>query len=109
MGRTLNLTINVSSKVKLCNVPRIKIIYRKLGKEQAYGISSSDGTIEIDSRLRSKKLLEVLIHEIFHLLQPEDSEEEIIKKSVTLTKLLWKEGYRRVDQSDHEPLQDGSK
>ena len=88
---------------------RIKIIYRKLGKEQAYGISSSDGTIEIDSRLRSKKLLEVLIHEIFHLLQPEDSEEEIIRKSVTLTKLLWKEGYRRVDQSDHEPLQDGSK
>lgn len=89
---------------------RIKIIYRKLGKEQAYGLSSSDGVIEIDSRLRSKKLLEVLIHEIFHLLQPQDTEDEIIKKSVTLTKLLWKEGYRKIDQAkDYEPLQDGSK
>jgi hypothetical protein len=90
-------------------MPRIKIVYRKLGREQAYGVSSSDGVIEIDSRIRSKKHLEVLIHEVLHILQPEDSEEDIIKKSVTLTKILWKEGYRRVDQSDHEPLQDGSK
>jgi hypothetical protein len=90
-------------------VPRIKIIYRKLGKEQAYGIASSDGIIEIDSRLKSKKHLEVLIHEVMHLLQPEDSEEEIVEKSITLTKILWKENYRRIDQSDHEPLQDGTK
>jgi hypothetical protein len=91
-------------------VARIKIIYRKLGREQAYGVSSSDGIIEIDSRLKSKKHLEVLIHEILHILQPKDSEDAIIKKSVTLTKILWKEGYRRIDQTtDHEPLQDGSK
>jgi hypothetical protein len=91
-------------------VGRIKIIYRKLGKEQAYGIASSDGVIEIDSRIKSKKHLEVLIHEILHLLNPQDTEDMIIKKSVTLTKILWKEGYRRIDQStDHEPLQDGSK
>jgi len=88
---------------------RIKIIYRKLGKEQAYGISSSDGIIELDSRLKSKKHLEVLIHEVMHLLQPEDDEDEIVRKSVTLTKILWKENYRRIDQSDHEPLQDGTK
>jgi hypothetical protein len=89
---------------------KIKIIYRKLGKEQAYGIASSDGIIEIDSRLKSKKHLEVLIHELLHLLNPKDTEEMVIKKSVTLTKILWQEGYRRIDQStDHEPLQDGSK
>ena len=90
-------------------MPRIKIVYRKLGKEQAYGIASSDGVIEIDERLRSKKHLEVLIHKILHILNPKDSENTIIKKSVTLTKILWKEGYRRIDQSDHEPLQDGTK
>ena len=45
-----------------------------------------------------------------HLLNPKDTEEMVIKKSVTLTKILWQEGYRRIDQStDHEPLQDGSK
>lgn len=90
-------------------IPRIKIVYRKLGREQAYGVASSDGIIEIDSRLKSKKHLEVLIHEVMHLLQPEDSEDEIIEKSITLTKILWKENYRRIDQSDHEPLQDGTK
>ena len=91
-------------------MPRIKIVYRKLGREQAYGVASSDGVIELDSRLKSKKHLEVLIHEVLHILNPEDSEDTIIKKSVTLTKILWKEGYRRIDQStDHEPLQDGTK
>jgi hypothetical protein len=44
-----------------------------------------------------------------HLLQPEDTEEEIVEKSIALTKILWKENYRRIDQSDHEPLQDGTK
>lgn len=87
---------------------RIKIIYRKLGKEQAYGISSSDGVIEIDERLKGKKHCEILIHEILHLLNPKDDEKTIIRKSVTLTKILWKEGYRRVDDTNDEPLQDGS-
>jgi hypothetical protein len=87
---------------------RIKIIYRKLGKEQAYGISSSDGVIEIDERLKGKKHCEILIHEILHLLNPKDDEKTIIRKSVTLTKILWNEGYRRVDDSNDEPLQDGS-
>ena len=87
---------------------RIKIIYRKLGKEQAYGISSSDGVIEIDERLKGKKMMEILIHEILHLLNPKDDEKTIIRKSVTLTKILWNEGYRRVDDSNDEPLQDGS-
>ena len=87
---------------------RIKIIYRKLGKEQAYGISSSDGVIEIDERLKGKKMMEILIHEILHLLNPKDDEKTIIRKSVTLTKILWNEGYRRVDDTNDEPLQDGS-
>lgn len=87
---------------------RIKIIYRKLGKEQAYGISSSDGVIEIDERLKGKKHCEILIHEILHLINPMDDEKTIIRKSVTLTKILWKEGYRRIDDTNDEPLQDGS-
>ena len=87
---------------------RIKIIYRKLGKEQAYGISSSDGVIEIDERLKGKKMMEILIHEILHLLNPKDDEKTIIRKSVTLTKVLWSEGYRKIDDTIGLPLQDGS-
>jgi len=87
---------------------RIKIIYRKLGKEQAYGISSSDGVIEIDERLKGKKMMEILIHEVLHLLNPKDDEKTIIRKSVTLTKVLWKERYRKIDDTIDLPLQDGS-
>ena len=88
---------------------RIKVIYKKLGREQAHGIAESDGIIYIDPRLRGRKELEILIHETYHLLEPEASEQEVIEKSVILTKLLWKMGYRKVDNSKHLPLQDGSK
>lgn len=87
---------------------RIKIIYKKLGREQAHGIAESDGNIYIDQRLKGKKHLEIMIHEILHILNPTDSELAIIKKSITLTKVLWKEGYRRVDDTNDEPLQDGT-
>jgi hypothetical protein len=86
---------------------KIKIIYRKLGREQAHGLASSDGVIEIDERLKGKKHLEILIHEVLQLLYPRNSEATIVKNSVLLTRLLWKEGYRRVDQKEDEPLQDG--
>lgn len=88
---------------------KIKIIYKKLGREQAHGIAESDGIIYIDSRLKGKKLLEIFLHEVGHLQNPQDTEEQIIEKSVTLCKILWKEGYRRVDNSNDTPLQDGSK
>jgi hypothetical protein len=87
---------------------RIKIIYKKLGREQAHGIAESDGNIYLDPRLRGKKHCEILIHEVLHLLNPNDSELVIIKKSITLTKVLWKEGYRKVDDTNDQPLQDGS-
>jgi hypothetical protein len=88
---------------------RIKIIYKKLGREQAHGIADSDGIIYIDPRLKGKKHCEILIHETLHLLNPTDDEKAIIRKSVTLTNILWKENYRRVDDTNDEPLQDGSK
>lgn len=87
---------------------KIKVIYRKLGKEQAYGISSSDGVIEIDERLRGKKAMEILIHELMHLTNPKDDEKTIIRKSIILTKILWQEGYRKIDDTIDLPLQDGS-
>ena len=88
---------------------RIKIIYKKLGREQAHGIAESDGIIYLDPRLKGKKHLEIVIHEVEHLLNPMDDEETIIEKSVTLCKVLWNLGYRRIDNSNDVPLQDGSK
>ena len=88
---------------------KIKIIHKKLGREKAYGMADSDGTVYIEPRLKGKKHCEILLHECLHVLNPEDSEEAIIDKSVTLCKILWKLGYRRVDNSNKVPLQDGSK
>jgi hypothetical protein len=88
---------------------KIKVIYKKLGREQAHGIAESDGIIYIDPRLKGRKKMEIVIHECWHILYGEASEEEVIEKSVILTKLLWNLGYRQVDNSKHLPLQDGSK
>lgn len=85
---------------------KIRIKYRKLGK--SWGLAHSDGLIEIDSRAKGRKHLELIIHEAMHLLFPEADEEEVIQKSVILTKLLWKENYRRVEPHEDIPLQDGS-
>jgi hypothetical protein len=87
---------------------RIKIIYKKLGREQAHGIAESDGVIYIDPRLKGKKMLEIVLHECLHILNKTDDEKTIIRKSVTLTKVLWNEGYRKIDDSNDMPLQDGS-
>jgi len=85
----------------------MEIIYRKLGRERVYGLASKeDGIIEIDERLKGKKHLEILLHEVLHLLYPLDCEEQIVKNSVAITNILWKEDYRRVDQTDDIPLQD---
>ena len=89
--------------------PNIKIKYRKLGKEKAWGIAHSDGLIEIDPSIKSRKHLEIVIHEVFHILFPEATEKEVIEKSITLTKILWSEHYRRIEPEVHEPLQDGTK
>lgn len=87
---------------------RIKIKYGKLGKQKAWGIADSDGTVLLDSRLKAKKHLEILLHECLHILYPDDTEEEIIEKSVKLTNTLWHEKYRRVEEHNTIPLQDGS-
>lgn len=87
---------------------RINIKYTKLGKQKVWGFAHSDGLIELDHRLKSKKHLEILLHEIFHILQPQDSEEEVIRKSIIVTNTLWHEKYRRIEDEPTIPLQDGT-
>ena len=43
---------------------RIRIKYRKLGKEKVWGLAHSDGVIEIEERLKGKKHLEIIVHEV---------------------------------------------
>jgi hypothetical protein len=86
----------------------IKVKYKKLGKEKVWGLADSQGIIYIDSRLKGKKHLEILIHETLHLLYPEDSEDEVVERSIILTNLIWKQRYRRLEEEKKMRLQDGS-
>jgi hypothetical protein len=86
-----------------------KIIYKKLGREKLWGEADlEDNSIVLDIRLKGKKHLEILTHESLHILLPGANEEEIVRISTALTKVLWKENYRRIDSEDNIPLQDGS-
>lgn len=68
-----------------------------------------DGNIvEMDERLKGRKHLEILLHEATHLIFPSASEEETERISIAFTKLLWKEKYRRIEDNEDTPLQDGS-
>lgn len=74
-----------------------KVIYRKLGREQAYGLYTSGGPIEIDTRAKGQTLLRVLIHEYLHHLHPEWTEEKVDEMSTILADFLWKQDYRKID------------
>lgn len=85
---------------------RIKVVYKKLLNRGAYGLSHGKGCVEIDSRLRGRKHMEILIHECLHELFPDKEEKEIEVKAATLTRTMWYEKYRRIDDHAKDPLQD---
>ncbi len=84
----------------------IKVNYLTLRKDVAFGQSTGFYEVEIDKRLKGKKLLEILIHECFHELFPDKEEEEIEYKAAVLARTLWKEDFRRVDHHDKDKMQD---
>ncbi len=86
---------------------RIKFKRCKLGRQKVWGYAEKYPLL-IDDRLKGKKELEIYIHESMHYLFPKLNESEIEKKSILLTNTLWHEGYRKVDNSNDHPLQDGT-
>ena len=75
----------------------VKVVWRKLGKEKAWGQATiGEGLVEIDPRLGAKRQLEVLIHEVTHLCHPGMSETEVDRTGKMIARVLWAENYRRV-------------
>lgn len=78
----------------------MKVVYRKLGKEKAWGQAFDDSnTIEIDPRLKGRKKMEILIHEAIHLLNPDMSESKVLEQGRKIANLLWKQHFRQVDNT----------
>ena len=86
---------------------KIKVVHKKLGRQKAWGQAAD--YIEIDSRANGKKHLEILVHEAIHILIPILSEDAVTGMGVILANTIWDERYRRVDNSNEIPLQDGLK
>ena len=62
----------------------------------------------IDGKLKGKKELEIYIHESLHYLYPKMDEPDIVRHSILLCNTLWHEGYRKVDNANDIPMQDGT-
>lgn len=75
----------------------IEIRYKKLGRERAHGQAWEDRVVDVDSRLKGFDLLETIVHEIQHVQNPKWGEHMVIGRSKELARLLWEQGYRKVD------------
>jgi hypothetical protein len=73
----------------------IKVVERKLGKEQALGLSYG-GKIEIDPRQDAKRRLSTTCHEILHEAFPEMSEKQVLRAEKIFLQVLWDCGYRQI-------------
>jgi len=75
-----------------------KVIYRKLGKNRAWGqYCSVSNTIEIDTRLKGKKKLDIFIHERTHAYFKDMDEETVTEFATIMADFLFKHHVRFVD------------
>ena len=80
-----------------------KIVEAKLGwtgngKSRLYIFGDQEpGRIRIHRRLRGLIRLDTLIHELLHEFNPKWTERRVKRTATRLAKILWSQGYRRVD------------
>lgn len=79
---------------------RIRVEIVKLGKNQAFGMAYNGERrieVDVDAHTHEKDLLDTFIHETTHIVQPELSEDAVVRISAGLADVLWRMGYRRVN------------
>lgn len=74
------------------------ITYKTIKADVARGKAWVEtGEIHIDKRLRGQEQLYILTHEILHCQNPKWGEAKVEGHSEELSRLLWEQGYRKVD------------
>jgi hypothetical protein len=74
-----------------------KVFLQKLGREQACGICDyKKGQIKIDPRLKPFPMLETVLHESLHWLEPEWSETKVTTTAKKLAKIVWDFKFRQL-------------
>lgn len=74
---------------------KIVVKEKKLRREKADGMQIGN-EILIDPRLGSKEYADTVIHESLHIALPDLSEKEVCRVAGVITRVLWQEGYRKV-------------
>ena len=78
---------------------KINVIEKNLGRSGVWGFAYKDhNTVELEKRLKGKKRLKVLCHELAHHAFPKATEREITRAEQIIGNTLWKQNYRKVDQ-----------
>jgi hypothetical protein len=73
------------------------MVERKLGREGNWGQAFHDAdTIEIDPTQPEDERLDTIIHECVHLLFPDLSEMRVRGVSRRISRVLWRDKWRRV-------------
>ena len=76
---------------------KIQVVERPLGREKALGLAwVGENKIEIDGRLKSKQYLNVLIHEMLHIYNPNWSETRVDQTANEMSSVIWAKNYRRI-------------
>jgi hypothetical protein len=75
---------------------KIKLVWRKLRRNQAFGMAYPDGRIEVDPRASARSLLSTIIHEATHVCWPEASETKVARSANAICRVIWEAGYRRI-------------
>ena len=82
-----------SFSIYMAKIIKIKVKERKLRDYHGYAYPErKDKLIEINSRLSDRTYLGTLIHEILHILYPEESETRIDINASTITHYVLKKG-----------------
>ena len=86
---------------------RIHILYLRLRRYWGWA-RYKNNNIELDISLKGKKHLEILLHELIHIRNPDKTEKEVIEDAIIFVNTIWHDGYRKVDNSNDIPMQDGT-
>ena len=68
----------------------------RMTRKPVLGLCEDDGKITIHHKQSEEERMDTVIHEVIHHLQPEATEEEVIRQASLLSTVLWKAGYRRT-------------
>jgi hypothetical protein len=89
------------TKRKRQPIPQPRVIVRKLGRQNAWGLAHLDANlIEIDPRLTGLAKLEVLIHERLHILEWAIPESEVYAAARQIALFLHTHGVRIIESGD---------